>query len=413
MVFICQTDSFLKEYLAKVEKIEKTDDGKQFVIFNDTVLFPEGGGQPTDHGTITLKSDESKKLRVTNVIRRGAEALHFLDGSDGDIKVGDEVLQEIDWIRREDHMQQHSGQHLISAVFEREYNCNSIAWWLGTETSYIEVDVKTITEAEVKRVEEMCNAYIARALPVNVKVYKSAEDPTIGDEITRATKGLPIDLAGPIRVINIEGVDSNMCCGTHVTNLAQLQMIKMLNIERMKNKTLIHFLVGKRVLKRFDSIFERELQFTQILNGGPATHVDLVKKIQVNYKSSQKTVQKLSKELATKEAEKYNNDTTVQSYVSLHRNDGVDMDFANTFMRNLKAEKTLFLFITISEVIDGKSGSLLLQGDPEDIKVLGDPICKLLDGKGNGKNNRFQAKVLNLNKIKDCEILIKNHFTNK
>lgn len=350
---------------------------------------------------------------MTNVIRRGAEALHFLDGSDDDIKVGDEVVQEIDWIRREDHMQQHSGQHLISAVFEREYNCNSIAWWLGTETSYIEVDVKTITEAEVKRVEEMCNAYIAKALPVNVRVYKSAEDPSIGDEITRATKGLPVDLAGPIRVINIEGVDSNMCCGTHVTNLAQLQMVKMLNIERLKHKTLIHFLVGKRVLKRFDTIFERELQFTQILNGGPSTHVDLVKKIQVNYKSSQKTVQKLSKELATKEAEKFNNDTTAKPYVSLHRNDGVDMDFANTFMRNLKAEKSLFLFITISEVIDGKSGSLLLQGDPEDITALGDPICKLLDGKGNGKNNRFQAKVTNLNKIKDCEILIKNHFANK
>lgn len=99
-------------------------------------------------------------------------------------------------------------------------------------------------------------------------------------------------------------------------------------------------------------------------------------------------------------------------FVSLHRNDGVDVDFANTFLRTVKANN-LFYFITIADGIDSKSGSLIIQANPEDIKALADPICELLGGNGNGKNNRYQAKVTHLNKVKDCEILIKKHFEQK
>lgn len=179
------------------------------------------------------------------------------------LKVGDEVLQVVDWARRSDHMKQHSGQHLISALFEREFIYNTRAWWLGSESSYIDIDAKNITEEEMMKVEKMANEYIAQALPVNVQIYDSAE--CAGDEVTRASKGLPVDLSGPVRVINIEGIDSNMCCGTHVSNLSQLQMIKLMNIERTKGKTFVHFLVGNRVMTKLESSFQRELQFNLLL----------------------------------------------------------------------------------------------------------------------------------------------------
>ena len=201
-----------------------------------------------------------------NVIRKGPEAIHFIETAGNEVplmKVGDEVVQIVDWERRHDHMQQHSGQHLISALFEQEYNYNTKAWWLGVESSYIEIDGKNITDDEMKKVEIKCNAFIAKAVPVNVQVFETAD--CAGDEVTRASRGLPIDLSGPVRVINIEGIDSNMCCGTHVTNLAQLQMIKLMNIEKTKNKTLVHFLVGNRVVKKLESSFQRELQFNLLL----------------------------------------------------------------------------------------------------------------------------------------------------
>lgn len=195
----------------------------------------------------------------------GPDAIHFIDSTTDDVplKVGDKVKQIVDWDRRHDNMQQHSGQHLISALFDREFNYPTRAWWLGAEVSYIELDAKNINDEEVKKIETLCNKYIAQALPVNVKIFENAE--SAGEEVTRAAKGLPIDLSGPVRVINIEGVDSNMCCGTHVSNLAQLQMVKLLNIERTKGKTFLNFLVGDRVVKKLESSFQRELQFNLLL----------------------------------------------------------------------------------------------------------------------------------------------------
>lgn len=147
-------------------------------------------------------------------------------------------------------------------------------------------------------------------------------------------------------------------------------------------------------------------------SGGADSHVNLVEKLQNSLKASQKTVQKLSKEVATKMAEELNASESSVDFYSLHKNDGVDIDFANTFLRTVKVDKNVFFFITIAS-IDLKSGSLIIQGNPDDIKILAEPICKLLGGKGNGKNNRYQAKVTQLNKIKDCEVLIKNHFAQK
>jgi misacylated tRNA(Ala) deacylase len=148
-------------------------------------------------------------------------------------------------------------------------------------------------------------------------------------------------------------------------------------------------------------------------SGGADSHIELAKKLQTSLKAAQKIVQKLSTEIATKIAEDLNADPSQGDFFSLHKNDGVAIDFANTFLRTVKVNKIIFFFITIADGIDSKSGSLIIQGNPDDVTALADPICKLLDGKGNGKGNRYQAKVTQLGKVKECEILIKNHFANK
>lgn len=114
----------------------------------------------------------------------------------------------------------------------------------------------------MKEIEKLCNEYIAMAIPVNVKIYDSCEE--AGSDVTRASRGLP-DLAGPLRVVQIGDIDKNMCCGTHVTNLAQLQVIKLMNVEKTKNKVLLHFLVGNRVISKLETCFKRELTFNSLL----------------------------------------------------------------------------------------------------------------------------------------------------
>lgn len=136
------------------------------------------------------------------------------------------------------------------------------AWWLGADSSYIELE-KNVEIAEMLKIEKMCNEFVAQAIPVEVKIYNTPEE--AGNDASRASRGLPEDLAGPIRVIQLGDIDKNLCCGTHVSNLSQLQVIKLMSIEKTKAKILLHFLVGNRVISKLDACFQRELQFNILL----------------------------------------------------------------------------------------------------------------------------------------------------
>lgn len=196
------------------------------------------------------------------MVRKGDTAVHFVESTEP-LAPGADVHQEVDWERRKDHMQQHSGQHLVTALFEREYNLETKAWWLGSDTTYIELGAKDVTQEQLDNVEKLANDLIASAKNVSVSVFESVDK--LSDEVTRATRGLPKDHVGSIRVVTIEDVEGNMCCGTHVSNLSQLQVIKMLNVEKTKNKLLVHFLVGDRVIKKLDTSYKRELEMNTIL----------------------------------------------------------------------------------------------------------------------------------------------------
>ncbi|KPJ10137.1 Alanyl-tRNA editing protein Aarsd1 [Papilio machaon] len=216
MVFKCQEDSFLKEFTSKVLKCEETKEsivdygkitnfeGYQIVLEN-TILFPAGGGQPHDIGWLD-------NIEVLQVLHKGDEALHFTKEP---LAIGTTVTQKIQWERRFDHMQQHSGQHLLSAILEKEYTLPTTSWWLGAEESYVEVDASSVSENVIRNVENRCNDLIRDAVPVNVKFCK-ANDPDLNEAHTR---GLPKDCMDTIRIICIGDIDENMCCGTHVTNL--------------------------------------------------------------------------------------------------------------------------------------------------------------------------------------------------
>uniref|UniRef100_A0A182W0K5 Threonyl/alanyl tRNA synthetase SAD domain-containing protein n=1 Tax=Anopheles minimus TaxID=112268 RepID=A0A182W0K5_9DIPT len=405
MVFKCQEDSFLQEFRTKVVSCESVAGGYN-VVFEDTILFPEGGGQPTDHGTADGR-------KVTSVVRKGTVAIHFVedDGSNSPpFAAGDEVVQRVEWPRRFDHMQQHSGQHLITAIFDREFKYNTRSWWLGTESSYIDLDAKDIDRDQLERVESICNQLIVDCTPVEVHVYEP-DDPALKSDVTRATRGLPEDVSGPLRVVTIAGIESNMCCGTHVRNLSQLQTIKLLSVEKAKGKCLVHFLVGGRVLRKLSECYDREVQLNTLLNGGPASHIELAKKLQSTVRTTQRVAKKLTTELATAEAEKLNalRDNNPPMYVLLHRSDGQESDFINTFLRVVKLPDCFF-FLTNADTDGSGKGQLVLQGKPDDVSKLGPEICTLLEGKGNGKGTRFNAKVNKLKNLAQCEKLVREHF---
>jgi len=400
MVFECQTFPYKKEFtstviscipttleLKKKEKIECFQ-----VILEDTVFFPEGGGQPDDRGMLN-------DVTVLQVKRKGKDALHYVTGA---LEVGKPVTGKIDWERRWDHMQQHSGQHLITAIADGLFGFKTTSWWLGESVSHIELDTVRLSDDQMSQIETRVNEKIREAISVEVKVYEEG-DTTLHEVRTR---GLPEDHHGPVRVVTINGIDSNMCCGTHVSNLSHLQVIKLLHCEKAKkNKTNLFFLSGNRVLDYVNHSLSRERRLTTILKNGPEDHVDLVEKLQLTVKIANKTLQSLLRELASVQAEKIKAENG--KYHVVHRRDG-DMDFVNILLSELSLSETTVL-VTIGE---DNSGQMILAGSADVVQQLGPRICEIFVGKGAAKGKRFQAKVTQLNNSArlQAEIVLRNYY---
>ncbi|KAK9730161.1 Threonyl and Alanyl tRNA synthetase second additional domain [Popillia japonica] len=415
MVFKCQEDSFLKEFTSTVTSCTKTEfntlvDGKKTtvggyeVVCEDTVLFPEGGGQPSDQGYLNDK-------KVYQVVRRGALAVHLTEEP---LNIGDKVVQKIDWDRRLDHMQQHSGQHLITAIIDREFKYSTVSWWLGEEVSHIELDTTSLTNEEIKKAEVIVNELIREGRKVTVDVINAEEQVNLNDIHAR---GLPkdhvgdvrINHVGDVRIITIEGIESNMCCGTHVSNLCQLQVIKLLHAEKSgrKSNMLLYFLVGNRVLNRLAASIEREQRLTAILNNNPVQHVELVDKLAKNSKVLSKNLQTVLKDLVAFEAQKLREMSPLPKYYMLHRKEA-EPDYMNQFIKNFGSTD---VFLVLSVVGDEKgAGSIIIYGEEDDVAALGNKICELFNGKGAGRGNKFNAKVNSLNNRKKVEELLKEYF---
>lgn len=396
MVFYCQRHCYETKYTTKVvsckpAKLDVVVDGKKKkvecfeVVFEDTIFFPEGGGQPDDRGL-------AGGVAVLRVERRKGEAVHYLAEP---LEEGASVTQEVDWTRRHDHMQQHSAQHLVTAVADDMYGYATTSWYLAEAVSHIELNTDRMTEEEVAKVEEVANQKIREATPVSIREFE-ASDPDLKKIRTR---GLPEDVVGPVRVVSIEGVDANMCCGTHVRNLADLQAVKLLRTEKGKaGRTLLFFVAGNRLLRYFGECVSRERQLNTLLHSSAADHIRLVEKNQKDLKTAQKSIKEALKDIAVFEAKTFLAQDPRPPVFFHHRRDG-DTDYLNAIVNEMNDESILKV-LTAGE--DKGRGNLLVHGPPALVAQLGPRICELLEGRGGGKT-RFSGKVARLGRRKEAE----------
>ncbi|XP_078501454.1 alanyl-tRNA editing protein Aarsd1 isoform X1 [Lissotriton helveticus] len=400
MAYECQRDSYAKEYTTTVvscgpAELKSDVNGKKEtlrgfnVILKDTLLFPEGGGQPDDRG---LMND----IPVLRVTRQGPDAIHFVRTP---LELGSEVHIQVDWVRRFDHMQQHSGQHLITAIADLMYGFKTTSWELGRQRSVIELDTPSVTAEQVAAIEAQVNEKIRQHVPVHVRVY-SVDDPEIEQVRSR---GLPDDHTGPVRIIDIEGIDANMCCGTHVSNLSDLQVIKLLGTEKgKKNKTNLTFLAGNRMLNYVGRSHATEKALTSLLKTGPEEHVEAVDKLQKSTKLLQKNNLNLLRDLAVLIAQNFKSGAEKSQIFCLHRKDG-DNEFMNIIVNEIGTEETL-IFLTVGD--EKAAGLFLLAGPTDMVEKLGPRVAELLEGKGAGKRGRYQGKANKMSRRAEVEELL-------
>eukprot|EP01006_Ploeotia_vitrea_P024547 TRINITY_DN57377_c0_g1_i1.p1 TRINITY_DN57377_c0_g1~~TRINITY_DN57377_c0_g1_i1.p1 ORF type:complete len:429 (-),score=36.66 TRINITY_DN57377_c0_g1_i1:42-1271(-) len=391
----CQKDSFAREITTTVNKCEKTKAGFD-VVLCDTVLFPEGGGQPSDIGTLN-------DVPVSFVRREGVTAVHQTKQP---LEVGTEVKVAVDWKRRFDNMQQHSGQHLITAVADTEFGYPTIGWHLGDLTStYIELgNAKSLNPEKMAQIEARVNALIQLGTPVNTRTFAGPDE--LKKEFPDArSRGLPTGWEGALRVIEIQGVDINMCCGTHITNLSQLQAVKLLNVELKGEKGKLFFVVGDRVLQLFQIMHQNTQNLTRTLSIGYVQHPETVANLKTNYTKLQKSHKSILLELAQTTASSLLAGLTQQqkdTAVFYHR-DGGGMEFLNVILAAF-GEKYPEVVVVLTCVESG-TVQFVVGGPADKVKEIGPKIAEAVGGRGGGKG-KYQGKGTNVKNATKLEALL-------
>lgn len=314
----CQHDTYRTTLTTTVcqcdlNKGGKGDD-KYEIQLMDTILFPEGGGQPWDHGTLAVvtpgfkakvEGEEETDLRsvipINKVVRRNLEAIHY---SPQAIAVGTRVNVSLDFDRRFDHAQQHSGQHLLSAVLD-QLGIPTLAWTMGPDLVYIEVPRLPHTKT-MEDVEATCNAYIRDNLPITVREMRGETPKTLPADYDAA--------AGVVRIVSIGGIDQNPCCGTHVRSTCELNSLTILYTSTVRGSNYrIHFVVGNRCGRRLRESYGAVRSVGASLSCGVREVETKVASLQLQLRDAMKRAGKLEAEVVAVEADRLVHQLTTPS----------------------------------------------------------------------------------------------------
>ena len=209
-------DSFLREFSASVLRCETAGDVWK-VTLDRTAFYPEGGGQPADHGVLKTAAGE---IAVTDVHEKDGEVIHTCAAP---VETGAAVSGTVDWNRRFDHMQQHSGEHIISGILCRLYHCDNVGFHLGAETVTIDYNAE-ITWEQALEAERLANEAVWADRETEI-TYPPPE--ALAALEYRSKK----ELTGQVRIVEFPGADRCACCGTHVVRAGQVGLIKVLSCE--------------------------------------------------------------------------------------------------------------------------------------------------------------------------------------
>jgi alanyl-tRNA synthetase len=297
------SDSFLRTFTGAVTDVRElagSDGGLIWQLsLNRTAFYPTSGGQPFDTGQLSATSGAGTALTVpVDQVEEDEEGAvwHFVRKP---LAAGTHVEGRIDWERRFDHMQQHTGQHLLSAVFWRELQAPTISFHLGESISTIDLAGRPLAHHSLERVERIANEIIGEDRPVTTRYVSRAEAEAM--LVAGELRKLP-DRQGSIRLIDIEDCDGNACGGTHVRSTGQIGGLLVRTVERVSRGVRVEFVCGLRAVRaaRADSAILSET--SALLSTGATELTATVGRLLTEGKANGKERQKLREELAVLQA---------------------------------------------------------------------------------------------------------------
>jgi alanyl-tRNA synthetase len=381
------TDSHLTEFEARVTGIIDRVSGWATVTLDRTAFYPTGGGQPSDTGFIG-------EARVVECIDEEASGvLHVVQGRT--LKVGDLVRGHVDWPRRQDHMQQHTGQHILSQAFIALFEAETRGFRMMDQSSEVDVALDEPTDERIERAVQLANSIIWDDRPVQVRqvTQEEAARLPLRKESTRS---------GELRIIEIEGFDLTPCGGTHVRRTGEVGLIAVRHWERAKGLTRLEFIAGNRALADYDRANRTARAVAALFSSGRDEAPALVSRLQEEHKQLLRRVRVLEETTTRVEAEELLAETKVRSdgaRIIARTFEGRDADSLKRLAQALIAHTGCVALLGSS---DEGAARLVFARSADgigDMNGLMREACALLDGRGGGRPDLAQGGGRHVEKI--------------
>jgi alanyl-tRNA synthetase len=373
--------------------------GEHFdIVLNRTVFFPEGGGQPSDTGT----------LGGANVIFVREEAGEIYHRVDRALEAGSCVTGRIDWARRFDLMQQHTGEHLLSFSFYELFAASNVGFHLALDYATIDFD-KPVSREEIQQAELLANQFVWKNLPVQATMYDT-EETIAALPLRKHAEGLK----PPIRIVHIEGADLCTCCAPHCHTTGEIGSVFVADASSYKGGTRITFFCGERALRLHRAQHDDLDVIARRFSCQREAAINAVKKLSDDYGALKKSERELARSLngymaaefaaAAKQAGKFR---VVAQLLS-----GVDAARLKDLAQAVSAEKTIALLVSLGE--DRLSYVLSTgTGFPLDVSELMPAVNGALSGKGGGRGTLAQGTAPSAVGVKEALEQIESYFVKR
>ncbi len=359
-------DSHLREFTARVTGCEKTQNGWA-VTLDATAFYPEGGGQACDLGTLG-------GVNVLDVQERGEEILHFCDGP---LEIGAVVEGKIDWDRRFDLMQQHTGEHILSGLIHEKFGFHNSGFHVGAD--WMEVDFDgPISNEDLAELEERANQAVWADIPVKTWIPGPVE---LEREFYRTKRALP----WPVRLVQIPGYDSCACCGVHVRRTGEVGLIKIISATRLRGGVRLQMVCGQRAYRHIVAVYEENRRVCQTFSVPMTGTAEGARKFAEVLSAEKARGNALLGRIFDGIAENYAGRENV-----IHFEDGLEPGQVRVLADKIAGR--ISGWCAVFSGIDGNFAYCLATRDG-DLRELGKKITAACNGRGGGKPNFQQGSV--------------------
>ncbi len=380
-------DQYLRTFTSGVlERVEK--DGKPGVILEQTAFYPTSGGQPYDTGTLNgipvLDVFENEQRHIIHLLERPLEA--------------DSVTGEINWERRFDHIQQHTGQHVLSQVFITRCEAETLSFHLGAESASIDIAASGFSEETLKEVEMAAN----RIIYENRDVLAHTVDK---DEVQRFPVRKMPTVEENIRIIEIAGFDYSPCGGTHCLRTGEIGILKITRADNYKGGTRVHFLCGGRALRDYQHKIDLFKNLSEFMSSGEHDLFHNVQKLHDEANALRKEQKEFMKHLLDYEARVLVSEREQRGNVFVVHKVFEDRNpKALRFLAQKVVEHTSNTIVLFGGRCQGKASLLFFRTSdvPHNMGELMKRACDVINGRGGGQPHQAQGGGTELDKVEDA-----------